>query len=1367
MPDTETSTPPPAPCSVRAVSLARALLFLLFLGQLLAFAGIKGEDCFITFRYARNLAEGRGLVYNPGEYVEGISNPYWALCNAALYALGMAKGLACTLLIFLHAVAGWWVLARVAREWFGRGSWLSVLPLLPVACMTALPAGFQNGLEGSAVFLGASLLCAGIALERPAVLAAGVFLLLGNRPEAPAFAALAVVWLGWEVFSGRLSWKRGLVWAGVILGMVVAMVVARWAYYGDIVPNTLRAKGSVPLSASLRPGLAYAREYVWVFGPWMLPLAALPLFDGKRRAAALFLLLAAGGNAVIVVRNGGDWMAEYRLLTPYYGIIALLAAAGAAFAWRRGGRGGKILVAAALATGCLFSFAPHKLRESVHSLGDRFVLMGSWETEEEYFLDNHVDESLLSQEPDDLMLAENGGFPPFLLKSVPTVELFGLTDRGLVLREDPCTHRVPAGGIINWHGILANRRPTFLLLHHEKMGHRLGYVAGCPETAPLLDRYVAALNTDNDRLGSLFVRNDRKALAAIIRDYGAFVPAGDLVRFLQEHPDQKDRVTPDLAQGDWMLPPWRSGGSGEPHPDRWREWDRQWRYCAPLSAGADGAGFVKDIFGGGPLLVIVDVPPGTPNRTPLRFRRMAADGTVLREWAVPLEDFPFPEDVQRCHYGYFPEETPGTLTLEMEGEGTVEVGVFRWPAGPPPKLPEPHTYPDLSDLRAALVRFDNDRDRADGLTEHFLTQEDTGELVRAWTELAARQPLCPMKRYFLARALENAGRAEEALEQYRRVQGMDAWPLRLPRERKWQAAFRAAAVTVLAATGLPDYSYRAAALCGEAGVLESRGEEDAAITKYLEAVYLAPESYDAFKEVDRIYSERGRLDELERLWLDLTAAHPRSRQAWFCLGLARERRSLYDPAVAAYERALALAADVDAGQGTSEALGRVLCAKGKALLDGGRAEEALACFDRANGVAGALPCAKEAAGRALELLGRLEEAAQAHLEAIALAPDAHGPYAALDRIHAARRDPAGAERMWREMTAEHPERRHAWFWLGVSLETLGRPDAAVDAYERALQLSPDGEGGETRAALARALCAWADGVAAENRLDEALTLYRRACALDGSISRGRLGEARVLELQGRLDDAKGGFLAALELDPELYDAYAALDRTHAAEGRIGELEDMWTTMTAAHPERRHAWFCLGLARERGRKYAEAVRAYEETLRLAPPGQEAPPRAALARALCAWADHVAAENRLDEALTLYRRACALDGSISRGRQGEARVLELQGRLDDAKGGFLAALELDPELYDAYAALDRTHAAEGRIEELEDMWAAMTVAHPERRHAWFCLGLARERGRKYAEAVRAYGEALRLAPPGQEAPPREAINRARRAAEAAGR
>lgn len=32
------------------------------------------EDAFISFRYARNLVDGHGLVFNPGERVEGYTN---------------------------------------------------------------------------------------------------------------------------------------------------------------------------------------------------------------------------------------------------------------------------------------------------------------------------------------------------------------------------------------------------------------------------------------------------------------------------------------------------------------------------------------------------------------------------------------------------------------------------------------------------------------------------------------------------------------------------------------------------------------------------------------------------------------------------------------------------------------------------------------------------------------------------------------------------------------------------------------------------------------------------------------------------------------------------------------------------------------------------------------------------------------------------------------------------------------------------------------------------------------------------------------------------------------------------------------------
>src|SRR5262245_14911733 len=37
------------------------------------------DDAFISFRYARNLANGNGLVFNPGERVEGYTNFLWTV----------------------------------------------------------------------------------------------------------------------------------------------------------------------------------------------------------------------------------------------------------------------------------------------------------------------------------------------------------------------------------------------------------------------------------------------------------------------------------------------------------------------------------------------------------------------------------------------------------------------------------------------------------------------------------------------------------------------------------------------------------------------------------------------------------------------------------------------------------------------------------------------------------------------------------------------------------------------------------------------------------------------------------------------------------------------------------------------------------------------------------------------------------------------------------------------------------------------------------------------------------------------------------------------------------------------------------------
>ncbi|HEV8537783.1 MAG TPA: hypothetical protein VGR15_02570, partial [Bacteroidota bacterium] len=47
------------------------------------------DDAFISFRYADNLVRGFGLVWNPGDHVEGYTNFLWTLVISA----GMAAGL--------------------------------------------------------------------------------------------------------------------------------------------------------------------------------------------------------------------------------------------------------------------------------------------------------------------------------------------------------------------------------------------------------------------------------------------------------------------------------------------------------------------------------------------------------------------------------------------------------------------------------------------------------------------------------------------------------------------------------------------------------------------------------------------------------------------------------------------------------------------------------------------------------------------------------------------------------------------------------------------------------------------------------------------------------------------------------------------------------------------------------------------------------------------------------------------------------------------------------------------------------------------------------------------------------------------------
>lgn len=86
---------------------------------------LGAEDAAIGFRYARNLADGFGIVFNPGgEHVEGFTSLSWLLISAAVYAGFGEAGLEPTLSIVslaltVFAVA---VVVRLLEHVSGRGA---------------------------------------------------------------------------------------------------------------------------------------------------------------------------------------------------------------------------------------------------------------------------------------------------------------------------------------------------------------------------------------------------------------------------------------------------------------------------------------------------------------------------------------------------------------------------------------------------------------------------------------------------------------------------------------------------------------------------------------------------------------------------------------------------------------------------------------------------------------------------------------------------------------------------------------------------------------------------------------------------------------------------------------------------------------------------------------------------------------------------------------------------------------------------------------------------------------------------------------------------------------------------------------------
>ena len=135
---------------MRTIIVTRSLLclpWLALLGWLASVSWFLCDDAFISFRYVRNLLEGNGLVFNPGEYVEGYSNFLWILELAAIWGIfGMRPEHAAPFLSVAYTVATiavmlWWIAKSPSRHDRGLIAWMS----LGLLCSSATFAVWTSG----------------------------------------------------------------------------------------------------------------------------------------------------------------------------------------------------------------------------------------------------------------------------------------------------------------------------------------------------------------------------------------------------------------------------------------------------------------------------------------------------------------------------------------------------------------------------------------------------------------------------------------------------------------------------------------------------------------------------------------------------------------------------------------------------------------------------------------------------------------------------------------------------------------------------------------------------------------------------------------------------------------------------------------------------------------------------------------------------------------------------------------------------------------------------------------------------------------------------------------------------------------------
>lgn len=273
------------------------------------------DDGMISMQYAKNLANDNGLTWNPGEKIEGITNPLWTCFMAIPHLVGIplqytSLVIQClgALILIIQGIVVW----RICEEVFPHNSIIAIMATVLSAFYLPLCTWSLMGMEVSVL----SLIVSFVLLR---------FLQTETTPYSSPYVSIillglstlirldmvvpSLVFIMFYAFRRDSNKLKFVVYsAGILLTFILVQTIWRYQYYGEFLPNTyyLKMTGLNPLYRITR-GLFTTTKFILFMNPLLIILPCYYVFRKRRLTLTIMLALFVGQMAYSTYVGGDAW----------------------------------------------------------------------------------------------------------------------------------------------------------------------------------------------------------------------------------------------------------------------------------------------------------------------------------------------------------------------------------------------------------------------------------------------------------------------------------------------------------------------------------------------------------------------------------------------------------------------------------------------------------------------------------------------------------------------------------------------------------------------------------------------------------------------------------------------------------------------------------------------------------------------------------------------------------------------------------------------------------------------------------------------------------------------------------------------------